>query len=174
MIKVACGSNHAGVLLSNGQVLMFGSNRQGQLGLQTQPRTFLAKPTPLSLSIRVRDIALGDEHSLLLSQEDLRVYSFGQNAEGQLGLGKNSKLLSTSSPSLIAELTVHKILRVAACGNTSAAYSDRGHLFVWGLGIWGTFFDANRVRGFGTGAESDIQIADFGVGKNSFIWVKDT
>lgn len=74
---------------------------------------------------------------------------------------------------MIAELSVHKILRVKAGGNTSAAFSDKGHLFVWGQGIWGSFFDANRVRGFSRSTETDTQIDDFGLGRDGMVWVKD-
>ena len=76
--------------------------------------------------------------------------------------------------SLIAELSVHKILRIKAAGNTSAAFSDKGNLFVWGQGIWGSFFDANRVRGFSKTSETDTQIEDFGLGHHGLVWVKDS
>ena len=132
----------------------------GQLGVHIGPRSHFGQPARLNLSTKclpIIDLALGSEHALLLTSTR-QILAFGHNAKGQLGLGKQHPTTATSSPTHIAELQTHKILKIKAAGNTSAALSDNGNLFVWGEGIWGRFLDANRVRGFSHSAEKDISI----------------
>ena len=104
--RLRCGSDHSAILTSSGQVFTWGSNKHGQLGIQTEPRSHCGQPVCLNLSSKclpVIDLALGSEHTLLLTSTH-QILSFGQNAQGQLGLGKHSSTASTSSPAHIAEL----------------------------------------------------------------------
>jgi len=83
---VAAGGNHSAVIVWKGRLLLAGDNAHGQLGqsraLMPLSHTFCElEPT---LGLCVRSVALGHEHSLLLTY-DGQLYAFGRNGEGQCG-----------------------------------------------------------------------------------------
>ena len=94
---------------------------------------------------RIIQIACGVFHTLILTSIKLKdhllieftdkgkVYAFGGNSFGQLGIG-NKK--NTSVPLRIEELDRHIIVKIA-CGHHSAALTDKGEIFIWGTGIFG-------------------------------------
>lgn len=74
-----------------------------------------------------KQVAAGSEHSLILTN-DGRVYSAGNNQQGNLGLGHNyssDKFLSVNGLSNL------KFMLVSA-GRHSAALTEDNRLFVWG------------------------------------------
>ena len=83
---VAAGGAHTLLLTEAQNVLAFGSNGDGQLGIGTTRAS--AKPVEVRTlrSLRVTAIACGSRHSLAITREGL-LYAFGNNDAGQLGLG---------------------------------------------------------------------------------------
>ena len=96
---VSAGARHVLALLRAGQVYSWGENLEGQLG----DGTFLMSSTPKEVE-RLRrkpvvGVAAGGSHSLVLTVSG-RVYAFGNNAFGQLGVGDTkSRLWPTAIPS---------------------------------------------------------------------------
>lgn len=88
---IAAGGQHSAVILRRGRLFLAGDNRSGQLGQSRKDvdwtSTFFELPF-LDYTLRVRAIALGRRHTLILSY-DGELYSCGCNAEGQLGNGEN-------------------------------------------------------------------------------------
>ena len=82
-----------------------------------------------------------------------RVVSFGDNQFGQLGLGVNAGITSTGMPTQIPDLVNIKAI---ACNHHSAAIGQRGELYFWGTGVFGTFFEPRVV------VESDISEVSIG------------
>ncbi|CAE8624063.1 unnamed protein product [Polarella glacialis] len=86
---IAAGGQHSAVILRRGRLFLAGDNRSGQLGQSRQDvdwtSTFYELPF-LDYTLRVRTIALGRKHTLILSY-DGELYACGCNAEGQLGSG---------------------------------------------------------------------------------------
>lgn len=80
---VAAGRNHSVVVTPNGEVLAFGSNEFGQLGL-VEERNY-ATPTLVSGLPRVRSVAASLGYTLFLT-DDGTVYACGHNQNGQLGI----------------------------------------------------------------------------------------
>jgi len=77
---------HTIIVKNNHDVLVFGANEHGQLGLghidnQLEPQTLMQK-------IPIRQIACGYRHTVIL-RENNDVLVFGRNIHGQLGLGHN-------------------------------------------------------------------------------------
>ena len=90
-IEVACGISHTIIRLSNGIVLGFGRNVNGELGLgnTTSPQT---SPQTIS-SITASEIACGHTHTVIrLSDGTFR--TFGLNTNGQLGDGTTTQQTS--------------------------------------------------------------------------------
>lgn len=87
--NIVAGNKHVLALLDNGDLYVWGDNSSGQLGITLATgQTFTSKPTKISNIAfggkEVVSIAAGYNHSLAMD-EDLTVYSWGSNSNGQLG-----------------------------------------------------------------------------------------
>lgn len=112
---VYAGGSHSMVLLSgkikneevfsyffsfiDGTVYAFGNNNYGQLGIVNDTNTFA--PNLIPNLAQVKDICLGDSHSLFLLTNS-SVLACGNNMYGQLGLGD---IISRNTPTLIPTLS---------------------------------------------------------------------
>jgi alpha-tubulin suppressor-like RCC1 family protein len=85
---------------------------------------------PLATGKRFVDIAAGSWHGLALDS-DGRVWSWGRNAEGELGLGDNDVRVT---PQVIpaAAFGGAGIESVLASGTSSFALDDLGRIWAWG------------------------------------------
>uniref|UniRef100_K3WGV0 BTB domain-containing protein n=1 Tax=Globisporangium ultimum (strain ATCC 200006 / CBS 805.95 / DAOM BR144) TaxID=431595 RepID=K3WGV0_GLOUD len=108
--KLACGYYHSVAVTEDGAVYTFGRNDYGQLGLGHTKN--VATPTLVETLARVRivQVACGCYHTLALS-DDGKVYPFGRNNHGQLGLETTRDCLS---PQLIPSLRNQFVRKVAA------------------------------------------------------------
>lgn len=123
--------NHFSVFLKDGVVYASGENVVGQLGLGFTGfdiKTPVIVPLPAALEGKV--VAVGGSllHTLLLS-EDGKLYSFGFNNNGGLGVGDEAPRAGVVE---VAGLDGVSITQVAAGSTTSFAISDDGRLFAWG------------------------------------------
>ena len=80
---------------------------------------------------RIRAVAAGGEHALLLS-EDGRLLSLGRSRYGQLGHGVED---DSPSPRVVAALQGVRVCAIAAGQRTSIAVSADGTAFGWGQGL---------------------------------------
>ncbi|KUF80442.1 RCC1 and BTB domain-containing protein 2 [Phytophthora nicotianae] len=108
--QLSCGYHHTAIVTEDGAVYTFGRNDYGQLGLGHKLHT--ARPTHVeSLSrMRITQVACGCYHTLALSG-DGKVFPFGRNNHGQLGLETTVDCLS---PQLISTLRNKSVIKVAA------------------------------------------------------------
>jgi alpha-tubulin suppressor-like RCC1 family protein len=111
VVQLSAGGNHSLALLSNGEVVAWGSNKAGALGdgskapsIETQPVYVCLKdtesPTPTEPpqgicpeTERLKEvvqISAGDEFSNVALLSTGHVVTWGSNAGGQLGIGKPS------------------------------------------------------------------------------------
>ena len=95
---VAAGGLHSLVLKSDGTVWSFGNNFFGQLGTSTSVGQN-ANPLPVQVMSGATAVAAGSNHSLVL-KSDGTVWSFGNNAYGQLGTSTNNGTESARNPPL--------------------------------------------------------------------------
>ncbi|MEQ2276649.1 hypothetical protein XENORESO_001753 [Xenotaenia resolanae] len=88
IIQVACGNSHSLALTRGGDVLSWGSNSHGQLGLG---KDFAHQHKPILVcsltGVAVTQISAGGSHTLFLTLSGL-VYCCGANKSGQLGLNR--------------------------------------------------------------------------------------
>jgi alpha-tubulin suppressor-like RCC1 family protein len=82
---VACGSDHAAVLLADGTVRTFGINNQGQLGIDVNGGTRQTPVQVFGISSSAVAVACGGLHTAVLLA-DGTVRTFGYNLYGQLGI----------------------------------------------------------------------------------------
>jgi hypothetical protein len=118
------------VLLEDGQLVAFGSNDVGQLGIRTSEST-VAMPRPVALptGVRIAHIACGSRHSAAVSI-DGRVYVWGGGVEDVLGFPQVSA--SVAIPTLVSALTSVVIVTVACGGAHTLFVSATGAVFAAG------------------------------------------
>ncbi|ROI16209.1 X-linked retinitis pigmentosa GTPase regulator [Anabarilius grahami] len=123
----ACGRTHTLVYTSRGNLYASGGNNEGQLGLgDCDDRAsfhlvdFFSKHGPIKM------LAAGSNTSAALTQ-DGRLYMWGDNSEGQIGLGKESNALTPQ------EVSVGKRVSWVSCGYYHSAFvTVDGALFTFG------------------------------------------
>ncbi|XP_062845851.1 retinitis pigmentosa GTPase regulator b [Trichomycterus rosablanca] len=124
---VACGRTHTLVYTSQGNLYATGGNNEGQLGLgDFKDRTsfqlvdFFSKRRPIKM------LAAGSNTSAALTYKG-KLYVWGDNSEGQIGLGKEE---NTWTPQ---EISVGRRVAWISCGYYHSAFvTEDGALFTFG------------------------------------------
>lgn len=89
IIDVTCSWNSCMALTESGNVYVWGSNLNGQLGLEMSVKS-MNKPFKLNLEEKVVKFAMGLRHSALITENGLLLVS-GAQTNGQLGFSYSSK-----------------------------------------------------------------------------------
>jgi len=138
MRAIAGGENHTIALKQDGTVWAWGTNDFGQLGAEStkKPRTKASSVSPFSLAekgnmnerniIPVVGIAAGAHHVLALLS-DGTVWSWGDNASGQLGDGTVNERADQGPVSGLTGVTA-----IAAGEYHSMALTRDGAVWTWG------------------------------------------
>jgi len=156
---VSCGVRHTGVIDIKGNVYMFGSGSEGQLGTgkrQVERLPVLIKDLPYA----VKAVACGTSHTLILTSTG-KVLATGDNAQGQLG--RNNRVDSLSF--VIIEAISTKCMMKIAAGDFSACLDILGEVYIWGSGFFGESLIPTVVKGFAK------PIKHFDIGKSFGIFV---
>ncbi|XP_047433113.1 X-linked retinitis pigmentosa GTPase regulator-like, partial [Mugil cephalus] len=124
---VACGRNHTLVCTAQGKVLASGGNSEGQLGLgDCEERTSFQRLDFFDSLGPIKMLAAGSNTSAALTASG-KLFMWGDNTEGQIGLGKESQ---ASSPQ---EVSVGRAVRWVSCGYYhSALVTVDGALYTFG------------------------------------------
>ena len=133
--QVAAGNEHTCVLTESGLVLMAGYNDNGQCGQGTTERV---DSLTVIESLRDKHVVQvhaynGCEHTLVVTR-DGRLYAFGYNYRGQLGLGSTS---SVFVPQLVRGLMSKKVRSVSCSYYHSMVSCADGTLFGMGRNDFG-------------------------------------
>ncbi|KAM6220950.1 E3 ISG15--protein ligase HERC5 [Rhynchocyon petersi] len=133
IIQVACGDYHSLALSKGGELLAWGQNSHGQLGVGGIGHSISTPQTVVHLTgVPVAQISAGEAHSMALSISG-NIYSWGRNDLGQLGLGHTD---SKDFPSLIEELD--KEVEFLTCGGSHTVLLTKdGRVFTFGAGKYG-------------------------------------
>jgi len=102
IIKLDFGNNHSGALTYQGHVFLWGDNELGQLGIDEEEKLEPYDVTTMFglADDQIVDLSLGYSHTGVLTEGD-RVFVFGDNSLGQLGVGDDVD--NTSDPMEITE-----------------------------------------------------------------------
>jgi alpha-tubulin suppressor-like RCC1 family protein len=150
-IMIADGINQSLLLDYRGQVWVFGRliDRGNRSTLALIPTTinhgsFLGPSGPEEIQLcciplgPITGMATGKAHSLFLNSQG-RVFSFGSNENGQLGLGDYADAFVPSLSEVILDSSII-IVKVVAGGESSLILSSKGQVFGFGdntLGLLG-------------------------------------
>jgi autotransporter-associated beta strand protein len=151
VVEVAAGDYHTLILTSDGSVYACGRNTFGQLG----DGTLVSRSIPVKVSFPgsalIRSIGAGAEHSLAVSTTG-KVFAWGSNASGQLGLGSSVGSRATVPTEVGGDLAGKTALSVAG-GRAHSVVSVHTPAAADPLNVWELYtFGANRSGQLGTGS----------------------
>ena len=124
LLMISSTMNHSLVLNNDGRVYSFGWNQYGQLGHVGTSRDDVTTPTESNIS-NITAISAGKGHSMVL-RNDGKVYSFGGNDFGQLGLdNRDNRLVPT-------QININNIIAISAGGFHSLVLTEDGKVYSFG------------------------------------------
>jgi alpha-tubulin suppressor-like RCC1 family protein len=144
LTQVSVGCDHGVALTASGQVLAWGSNQFGQVGMTGQGPI----PTPLTVPIPapVKSVKAGCQFSMALDF-DGHVWTWGAGSVGQLGTGKPARSGGIAKVKLPKGTVVTAISAGEAFG---VALNRSGQLFAWGIGNLGQLGNGGHITGSAT------------------------
>jgi len=125
---IAVGQFTSAAITADGELYTWGQNDCGQLGKGDFSSGPVDIPQRVHLDVAVVKVAIGYSHMLALSVEG-RVFSWGHNFYGQLGVGDHK---DKNIPQLISYLQEERILKIVAGQYHSLAVSVNGEVYGWG------------------------------------------
>ena len=114
--KVTQGRNHSLFLDSDGKIYSCGRNASGELGLGNTDNKTTPQHITFLNNIRITDIVAGYSTSLALTNKG-KVYAWGYNANGELGLGDSGNYVNRMNPELIEGLDKFFIKQISTDGS---------------------------------------------------------
>lgn len=134
---MAGGDNHSLAVTEDDRLYSWGGNANGQLALGKLSDQFLPQQVNFFAGLGVCAIACGARHSLALSSGGTKVWAWGSNVQGQLGVGQNrdSEGCQRTLPCLVPTLSNRsdlRIIQVVAASYHSLALTAGGELYAFG------------------------------------------
>ncbi|PIN18662.1 putative protein, contains RCC1 domain [Handroanthus impetiginosus] len=130
--EIACGGAHTLFLTENGDVYGTGLNDYGQLGISDSQNYTMEPVRVSSIPKDIIKIAAGYHHSAAITV-DGELYIWGNNTNGQLGLGKKAEKI-VPHPCKVECLDGFSIKMAALGFEHSMAVTDKGETLSWGGG----------------------------------------
>ena len=130
-ITAICSLNgsHYACLDSNGNVYTFGSNVCGQLGVGMDKDALDYTHIPQKVNLPpCKEVSCGDNFTICLSCDGF-LYSFGQNSNGELGLGNNEEIYSSPQKFDFLE----NIEFIECGGHHTFCKTLNNEIYCWGL-----------------------------------------
>ena len=154
VVAISAGQSFSLALLENGEILAWGSNGNGQLGIGDDQYQDQSSPAPVDRSgvlagKRIIAISAGAGHSLALSDDGI-VYAWGANFNGQLGNGGTIQSGTPVEVSRAGLLGGRFVIAISAMQTNSLALCSDGTLAAWG---------ANSLLGNDISGESLLPVA---------------
>ena len=125
---LAAGEQHSLAADSSGGVWAWGSNENGRLGQGNSDQANSKFPLKVVQLQGVIAVQAGKAHSLALTQEG-KVFSWGTNFSGQLGVSGSSKSAPVPIEFLLPDT---RIAAIGAASDHSFALDSEGRLWSWG------------------------------------------
>ena len=103
VISISCGEFNSSIIFKDNKTYLYGLNTFGQLGNgSNRYKSKKLSIIPLLSPIKFKNLSLGGGHILGISTE-LKLFSWGLNIFGQLGLGHNNNI---SQPTLVEKIGI--------------------------------------------------------------------
>jgi len=124
---VSVGEKHAAVININGDLFTWGTNYHGQCGINYVNSNIIPNPVQPLQGQKVSIVACGGKHSLALTATN-KVFAWGNNQYGQLGLGLD-EFESFHTPKEVFFFKEKIVSWLGAGSNHSLALSIEGYCF---------------------------------------------
>lgn len=144
---------HSSAITTEGRVFNWGYNGYGNLGDGTEQNQSYPVEITSNFSLSAEEVLIGISmsgysHASAITSEG-RVFTWGSNAYGQLGIG-TSDYDGHSTPIDITSgfilLAGEKVIRMSLGTNHSSAITSTGRIFTWGRDNAGQLGDASLVN----------------------------
>ncbi|PKA54527.1 Ultraviolet-B receptor UVR8 [Apostasia shenzhenica] len=133
MVLVACGWRHTITVSSSGALYTYGWSKYGQLGHGDFEDHLIPHRLEALKDSIISQISGGWRHTMALTS-DGRLYGWGWNKFGQIGVGDNS---DHCSPIQIKFPQDQKVIQVSCGWRHTLAITERKNIFSWGRGTNG-------------------------------------
>ncbi|MGH9081230.1 MAG: hypothetical protein ACRDYE_14360 [Acidimicrobiales bacterium] len=134
---IAAGWDQTLALTSTGAVYTWGLNRYGELGDGTTTNRDFPVLVHLPVGVSVTAVAAGQYHSLAMTSTGA-VYSWGNNADGQLG---DNSITNSTVPVPVALPAGVKATAIGAGDSHSLLVTSTGAVYGWGKNTFGQLGD---------------------------------
>lgn len=173
VVIIAAGDNFCAALKSDGTVWTWGANASGQLGIgSTTSKSFATQVS--GFWVAVTDIACGAAH-MLAADANAQVWSWGNNANGQLGKGSTTQINAPVRLETSAGNVLTGSLAVAAGASHSVILTQNGSVYTCGLNSSGQLaINSTAQQTFAVLALSNAGIIDVACGANHTLFTAGT
>jgi VCBS repeat-containing protein len=141
VVSVVCGDSHSVALTAGGLVYSWGYNSNGELGNGANATSTLPVAVSALASETVVAVAAGANFSLALT-DDGKVYAWGYNLFGQLGIGTNA---NSNVPVEVSALAGKRVVAISAGGGFALALTGDGAVYAWGQNLFGQLGNGTNV-----------------------------
>jgi alpha-tubulin suppressor-like RCC1 family protein len=146
IIKISSTKNHNIIQTSSG-IFSFGSNTFGQLGHGDERTERVGRISVFIPPVTIRHLACGNSHAIAQT-DDQKVFAWGYNNRGQLGVGRERIRFSSPEPVEIETLRGQAIKQLGAASH-SCALMQNGTVYMWG---------ENQKGQLGLGGNDDVNV----------------
>ncbi len=130
---VSCGDSHTVIITEDDNFYSFGNNVAGQLGLGDNTRRNVPELVNVPDGLKVKAISCGHLHTAIITEDD-KLYSFGGNRFGQLGLGYN---INRRIPTLVTVSDNLKVKAVSSGFYHTTIITEDDNLYTFGHNNYG-------------------------------------
>lgn len=141
----AAGGGHSLAACSDGTVVSWGVNTDGQLGINSTTGSFEPVAVDMPANRKVIAVAAGASHSLALDADGM-VFAWGRNTNGQLGNNSTTQSNAPVAVSTAGVLSGRTVVAIAAGTSHSLALCSDGRVVAWGLNTYGQLGNNSTVQ----------------------------
>ncbi len=150
---VHAGSDFLVMLTQDGRILTLGSNTNNQLG-DTYALTSYEFAYDITNQFQLEagetiKLIHADEQNAIVATSNNRVFTWGSNFSGQLGIGE---VHPQKMPLFVQEIThqfsfqLGEVINYVFTGHTSYLVTSHNRIFAWGLNIQGEIGDGTKIE----------------------------
>jgi len=142
-VSVFAGGGHSGLLTKNGQLFLWGWNKELQCGEQSVVNLDNPRDQPLPFikplkNIVVEKAALGFSHTLVVEKHTAKLYAFGNDERGQVTGRRNVPIHEIAQAPVTPEFLKNDEIDIVEAGLFhSAVITKRGQLITFGCDRFG-------------------------------------
>lgn len=132
---IAAGDSFTMAVTEDDRLYAWGANANGQLGLGKLSDQVVPQEVPQLCGVKVCAINCGACHSLAITEGGSKVWAWGSNVHGQLGLGMNGEGSQRVRPSLVPALSNRRgmlVCQASAASNHSLVLTTTGEVYAFG------------------------------------------